>query len=89
MASFREIVKKIFAAPFVGLIRFYQVCISPYKPATCRFIPTCSQYALIAFRRFGLVKGLILTVKRLLRCHPWGGSGYDPVPEEYKIFRKK
>ena len=59
---------------FVFLIRFYQVCISPYKPASCRFTPTCSAYALEAFRKHGPVKGLYLTVRRLLRCHPWGGS---------------
>ena len=75
-----EYVKKILIAPFVFLIRFYQVCISPYKPSCCRFTPTCSAYALEAFRKHGPVKGLYLTVRRLLRCHPWGGSGYDPVP---------
>ena len=74
------ILRKISVAPFIWLIRFYQVCISPYKTPTCRFTPTCSQYALEAFRRHGPFKGLYLTVRRLLRCHPWGGSGYDPVP---------
>ncbi|MCI6493524.1 MAG: membrane protein insertion efficiency factor YidD [Bacteroidales bacterium] len=66
--------------PFVVLIRFYQVCISPLKPPSCRFTPTCSQYALEAFRKHGPFKGAYLTIRRLLRCHPWGGSGYDPVP---------
>ena len=72
--------QKVLIFPFVALIRFYQVCISPYKPPTCRFTPTCSEYALQAFRKWGPFKGLYLTVRRLLRCHPWGGSGYDPVP---------
>lgn len=72
--------RKVLIFPFVLLIRFYQVCISPYKPPTCRFTPTCSEYALQAFRKWGPFKGLYLTVRRLLRCHPWGGSGYDPVP---------
>lgn len=72
--------RKVLIFPFVVLIRFYQVCISPYKPLTCRFTPTCSEYALQAFRKWGPFKGLYLTVRRLLRCHPWGGSGYDPVP---------
>lgn len=72
--------RKVLILPFVALIRFYQVCISPYKPPTCRFTPTCSEYALQAFRKWGPFKGLYLTVRRLLRCHPWGGSGYDPVP---------
>ena len=62
------------------LVRFYQVCISPFFPPSCRFTPTCSEYALQALRKYGPFKGLWLTVKRLSRCHPWGGSGYDPVP---------
>lgn len=65
---------------FVGLIRFYQCAISPWFPAACRFTPTCSQYALEAVKKYGPFKGGWLTVKRLSRCHPWGGSGYDPVP---------
>lgn len=61
-------------------ILFYRSCISPLTPPSCRFTPTCSQYALEALRRHGAIKGSWLTIKRLLRCHPWGGSGYDPVP---------
>ncbi|MBR5609947.1 MAG: membrane protein insertion efficiency factor YidD [Bacteroidales bacterium] len=72
--------KKVAVSPFVLLIRFYQIFISPLKPASCRFTPTCSAYAIEAFRKHGPFKGMYLTVKRLLRCHPWGGSGYDPVP---------
>lgn len=75
--------RKALSYPFILLIRFYQVCISPLKPASCRFTPTCSQYGLEAFRRHGSVKGLILTVWRILRCNPWGGSGYDPVPDKF------
>ncbi len=73
-------VRKVAIFPFVALIMFYRKCISPYTPSACRFTPTCSQYALEAFRKHGVFKGLYLTVRRLLRCHPWGGSGYDPVP---------
>lgn len=61
-------------------IRFYQKYISPLKPPTCRFTPTCSQYAIEAIRKHGPFKGFILAVWRILRCNPWGGSGYDPVP---------
>ena len=61
-------------------IRFYQKFISPLKPPTCRFTPTCSQYAIEAIRKHGPFKGLALAVWRILRCNPWGGSGYDPVP---------
>ena len=73
-------IRKVVILPFVFLIRFYQICISPLKPGSCRFTPTCSHYALQAFRKHGVIKGLYLTVRRILRCHPWGGSGYDPVP---------
>ena len=72
--------KRIFSLPFIALVRFYQICISPLKPATCRFTPTCSTYAIEALRKHGPIKALYLAVKRILRCHPWGGSGYDPVP---------
>ena len=72
--------KEIFNAPFIFLIKFYQKCISPLTPPSCRFTPTCSQYALEAFRKYGHIKGLYLSVRRILRCHPFGGSGYDPVP---------
>ena len=64
------------------LVRFYQLCISPLIPPRCRYTPTCSQYAIEAIGKYGAIKGSYLTVKRLLRCHPWGGHGYDPVPEE-------
>lgn len=79
-SSIRTVLRKIAIAPFVLLIKFYKSCISPYTPASCRFTPTCSEYALQAFRKHGLFKGMYLTVRRLLRCNPWGGSGYDPVP---------
>jgi putative membrane protein insertion efficiency factor len=73
-------VTKILALPFIALIQLYRRVISPMTPPSCRFTPTCSQYGLEAFRRYGLFKGFWLTAKRLARCHPWGGSGFDPVP---------
>lgn len=73
-------VKRILALPLIWLVRIYQLGISPLKPPSCRFTPTCSQYAIEALRKHGPIRGLYLTVRRLLRCHPWGGSGYDPVP---------
>ncbi|PSQ79911.1 MAG: membrane protein insertion efficiency factor YidD [Bacteroidetes bacterium QS_8_68_15] len=63
---------------FVGLVRIYQAVVSPFFPPSCRFTPTCSEYAVEAFRRHGAVKGLLLTTGRLLRCAPWGRGGYDP-----------
>lgn len=64
-------------------IRFYQVAISPMLPAACRYTPTCSQYAIEAIRIHGPFRGLWLAIRRILRCHPWGGSGYDPVPPKH------
>mgnify|MGYP002627329894 CR=1 FL=1 len=66
-------------AIFIGLIQFYRAWISPMKPPTCRFIPTCSEYALEAVEKYGAWRGGILAVKRILKCHPFGGSGYDPL----------
>lgn len=68
--------RKLFILP----IRFYQLCISPLFPPSCRFTPTCSAYAIEAISRHGVFKGLLLAAKRLMKCHPWGPSGYDPVP---------
>lgn len=62
------------------LIKFYQVAISPLIPPRCRYVPTCSQYAVEAITKYGVLKGGWLTLKRLSRCHPWGGSGHDPLP---------
>lgn len=72
--------KKILITPFLLLFRFYQVAISPFTPATCRFEPTCSQYSIEALKKHGLLKGSWLAFKRIISCHPWGKSGYDPVP---------
>ena len=72
--------KRIASKPLIWLVRFYQVCISPLKPPCCRFTPTCSAYAIEALRKHGPIKGLLLAIWRVLRCNPWGGSGYDPVP---------
>ncbi|MEE8722743.1 MAG: membrane protein insertion efficiency factor YidD [Eggerthellaceae bacterium] len=73
-------VKRLPSLFAIALVRFYQMAISPLFPATCRFIPTCSQYALIALRRYGFLKGMKLAIKRILRCHPGGPYGFDPVP---------
>ncbi|MFR9602769.1 MAG: membrane protein insertion efficiency factor YidD [Rikenellaceae bacterium] len=75
-----SVIKKITIFPLVILVLFYRYCISPFTPPSCRFTPTCSQYALEALRKYGLFKGSWLTLKRICRCHPWGGSGHDPVP---------
>lgn len=74
--------KKILTYPFLLLIKIYQTVISPFTPATCRFQPTCSHYAKEALEKRGFWKGGALAMKRIFSCHPWGGSGYDPVPEK-------
>ncbi|CAL1520799.1 membrane protein insertion efficiency factor YidD [Chitinophaga sp. MM2321] len=66
--------------PFILLIKIYQWFISPLLGSKCRYTPTCSQYGLEAFKKYGIFKGGYLTIKRILSCHPWGGHGYDPVP---------
>ena len=68
----------------IFLIKFYRKYISPYKPACCRFTPTCSQYALDAFEEWGFFRGAFLTLMRILRCHPFCRGGEDPVPENPK-----
>ena len=73
-------IRRFLTALLLLPIYFYQRAISPLTPPSCRFTPTCSEYSVQALRKHGPLKGLYLAVRRLLRCHPWGGSGYDPVP---------
>lgn len=68
------------AAVVVVLLRGYRAVLSPLLPPTCRYVPTCSSYAIESVERFGARRGLALATRRLLRCHPWGRAGYDPVP---------
>ena len=74
---------------FIYLIKFYKKCISPWLPGACRFQPTCSEYMIEAIEKHGIIYGIYLGIKRLLRCHPWGGSGFDPVPEPKKDTQSK
>jgi len=73
-------IRRASIAILVAPIRFYQLYLSPLTPPSCRFTPTCSEYARQAIIKHGPLRGLYLAIRRLLRCHPWGGSGYDPVP---------
>lgn len=74
--------KKILIAPFIFLVKVYQTLISPLTPSTCRYQPTCSHYTVEALQKHGLFYGGRLAIKRIFSCHPWGKSGYDPVPEK-------
>lgn len=75
MSILSKFLRKIFVIP----ILLYQHLISPLIPISCRFNPTCSQYSKDAIIKYGIFKGYILSIKRIIKCHPWGGSGYDPV----------
>jgi putative membrane protein insertion efficiency factor len=82
IARLKTLAGNAVAAVLIGLVRFYQFAFSPWLGPRCRFEPTCSAYAIAAIRRFGPWRGGWLMIRRLSRCHPWGSSGYDPVPEE-------
>lgn len=75
-----NVIRKILSYIVLIPIYFYRYCISPLKPPTCRYLPTCSDYAVQAVKKYGPFKGTWLALKRIARCHPWGGHGYDPVP---------
>jgi putative membrane protein insertion efficiency factor len=75
-----NLIRKLGSYLGIGLIKIYQWFISPFFPPACRYTPTCSQYGIEAMKKHGLIKGSVLTLKRISRCHPGGGSGYDPVP---------
>lgn len=78
---------RFFSCSVVYIIRLYKLFISPFLPASCRYYPTCSVYAQQAIKRFGIIKGGYLAARRVISCNPFGGSGFDPVPETFS-FRK-
>ncbi len=75
-----KMILQILSFPFIAIVKLYQLVISPWLSPSCRYIPTCSQYAIEALKKYGPLKGLWLTLKRIVKCHPWGGHGHDPVP---------
>ncbi len=75
-----DALSRLLAWPLLLLVQIYRYTISPLLGANCRFEPTCSSYAIEALRRHGAFRGTVLAAQRIARCHPWGGSGYDPVP---------
>lgn len=80
-SALASLLSALYRAPrlvLVGVVRLYQGAVSPWLPATCRYTPTCSEYAVQALRRYGALRGSVLAVWRIARCHPWGGHGYDP-----------
>ena len=73
---------KLITLPIIIILKSYQFLISPFLGQNCRYLPTCSEYSIESFKKFGLVKGLFLSLKRISKCHPWGNHGYDPVPKK-------
>lgn len=76
-----KFLSRLFIFFFISIIKFYQVFFSPVLGKTCRFNPSCSNYTKLAIEKFGILKGLFMSTKRILRCNPWGGSGHDPLPD--------
>ena len=74
----------IMVYPIIFIIKIYRLLISPILKNNCRYIPTCSQYAIESLKEYGLIKGVFLTLKRVSNCHPFGGEGYDPVPKKIR-----
>ena len=77
------------AEPFIWLVKFYQFAISPLLGSNCRYTPTCSHYTVEALKTHGLITGGWLSIKRIISCNPWGGSGYDPVPTPEELKQRK
>ncbi|MFT5833755.1 MAG: putative membrane protein insertion efficiency factor [Cognaticolwellia sp.] len=75
-----KFIKYIFSSIFLAIIKIYQLFISPLLPPSCRYTPTCSRYTVEAIKKYGPFKGGWLGLRRIMRCHPWGGHGHDPVP---------
>lgn len=77
-------INKILTFPIILIIKFYQFFISPFLGQNCRYIPSCSEYAIESLKIYGPLKGFYLAIKRIFKCHPWGGKGFDPVPNKIK-----
>ena len=87
MEKTQKALRKVVTLPFIALIRFYQIAISPFLGSNCRFHPTCSQYALESIKTYGCIKGVWLSSRRILKCHPFHPGGIDPVPDKHKTHK--
>ena len=79
-----KFINNLILLPLILIIKLYQWCISPILKTNCRYLPTCSEYILESLKEFGVIKGGLLSLKRISQCHPLGGHGYDPVPKKMK-----
>ena len=77
-------INKFIIQILIKVIKIYQFFISPILGQNCRYLPTCSEYSIQSFQQFGIVKGFVLSIKRISKCHPWGNYGYDPVPKKIR-----
>lgn len=89
LRSFQKIISKIFNSLAIFLIRCYQIVLSPILPPSCRHIPTCSNYALSAYKKYPFLDATFLSIRRILRCNPFFKGGYDPLPENFKLINFK
>ena len=80
----KKFLNNITTTPIIYFIRLYQWLVSPILKTNCRYLPTCSEYAIESLKVHGLIKGLFLSIKRILHCHPFGNKGYDPVPKKIR-----
>lgn len=85
MKQFWAVIRMLPSKLAILCVKFYRLALSPILPPSCRFTPTCSEYSIIALKRFGLIKGAYLSIRRIVRCHPGGDYGYDPVPETFSL----
>ena len=74
-------INKIVTYPLIICVKTYQLFLSPIIGQNCRYLPTCSEYTTDCLKQFGIIKGILLSLKRISKCHPWGGHGYDPIPK--------
>ncbi|MGD8781125.1 MAG: membrane protein insertion efficiency factor YidD [Ignavibacteria bacterium] len=88
MKIFFEKLFIVLSYPLILIVKIYQVFISPILPSSCRYQPTCSEYTIEALKTHGILKGGWLSIKRIVSCNPWGGSGFDPVPPKKKSQKK-
>ena len=90
MPLINNIMKKLFNIPTgiaTALVKAYKMIISPYLPKSCRFYPSCSTYSIESFKRYGFIKGMFLTIERIIRCNPFNPGGFDPVPENFRFIK--
>jgi uncharacterized protein len=86
MSHWGKLAAKVLSLPLLGLVYFYRYALSPLKPASCRHVPTCSEYMIQSLKIHGPAKGLWFGLERIFRCHPWGTHGFDPVPPKGTRF---